>query len=130
MVTNQYRNPTDCGDGVYCDILATKFKFPDANWLNFFLMAIIGFAFRMISYIALEWISNPKKMKLGQNKGRIQQRYPQMPISVPMTQGSAQVLNQGINNISYNYQNPNYPGYSFPSLTNATSSLNQIAVYD
>lgn len=53
MVTNQFRSPIDCGDGVFCDILETRFKFPDAQWLNYFLMAIIGAAFRLIAYIAL-----------------------------------------------------------------------------
>lgn len=53
MITNQYQHPIDCGNGVYCDILATRFKFPDPNWLNYFLMALIGIIFRGLSFLAL-----------------------------------------------------------------------------
>ena len=88
MVTNQYNHPIDCGDGVYCDILETKFKFPEVNWVNYFLLFIIGLIFRVIAYYMLDWISNPKTVKIGKDNKQVQMR----PVAVPTVPTSNQLL--------------------------------------
>lgn len=92
MITNQYSHPVDCGDGIYCDLLETKFKFPDAQWLNYFLLAFIGILFRVFAYFALEIISSPKRIKLGNKKIKHQPPAPHA-IGIQEAPQSAQALN-------------------------------------
>jgi hypothetical protein len=106
VINNQYNHLVDCGDGVYCNLLDTKFKFKDPNWLNYFLLAVLGLAFRFVSYAALEIISSPKRIKLGASKNQHHQKIIPASISVPMVPGSAQALNTAA------YNHPNAKGYN------------------
>ena len=117
MITNQYNHPVDCGNGVYCDLLTTKFNFPDAQWLNYFLLAFIGLIFRVIAYFALEIISSPKRIKLGNNKHQNHQSkfLDQHALGIPTIPQSAQVL-QPRDPYSYPVPASNLP------MSNITSS--------
>ena len=64
LIQNEYRGPVDCGNGVYCDLLETKFKFTEPFWLNLLLLFLIGVAFRVAAWVSLYLISNPKKVVL------------------------------------------------------------------
>lgn len=64
LITNQYRNPVDCGNGVQCNILESRFSFPEKFWLDLTLMACIGVGFRILAWISLYIISNPKRVVL------------------------------------------------------------------
>ena len=112
MITNQYNHMVDCGDGVYCDLLVTRFKFPDQQWLNYFLLAAIGLVFRVLAYFALEAISSPKRIKMGNNKGKGKGQ----DLSVPVLLQSAQMLNPPINNPALPSSHSFYPNISPSSL--------------
>ena len=68
LITNQYRSEVDCGNGVYCNLLETRFRFPEGFWLNLVLLACIGAGFRIAAWIALYIISNPKRVVLDPPK--------------------------------------------------------------
>ena len=64
LMYNQYRHPVDCGDGQYCDLVATRFKFPDTFIVSMFLMLTVGLIFRIIAFFGMVIISSPKRVKL------------------------------------------------------------------
>lgn len=76
-------------------------------------MFIIGAAFRFFSYIALEIISSPKRIKMGKKKHGAKTLLP--AVSIPIVPGSAQMINPTYsrndqsNSQNNNQYNSNYP---------------------
>jgi len=65
LVTNQYRAPINCGEGIgYCDVLTEKYNFPEPFWLNLLLLAVIGIVYRCIALLVMYVVSNPKRVHL------------------------------------------------------------------
>jgi len=64
---NNYRHDIVCADGTTCNILTTKYMFHEAFWLNLVLMFVIGIAMRLVAFVALYFLSNPKRVILNRN---------------------------------------------------------------
>lgn len=64
FVQNQYRYPIDCGPIGKCDLLTTKYNFPEEFWLNLLLLAVIGVFYRCIALLIMQLVSTPKRVHL------------------------------------------------------------------
>lgn len=70
-IYNNYRRLVPCPpDGALCDVRYTTYNFKEAFWVSMMLMVVIGFAMRLVAFIALYYLSNPRRVVLNRNKGK------------------------------------------------------------